>query len=93
MVKLDDLGNLLEALLELLNLLEVVAQLDDGCRLEHPVLVDDELAVREGVDVTLDQKEIGAALHGQESLAGNIDTMSILEVLDGSASSGFKLME
>jgi len=57
-VQLDDLGDLLEALLELLNLLEVITQLDNRRSLEHPGLVDDELAVRERIDITLDQEEI-----------------------------------
>ncbi|KAJ2967831.1 hypothetical protein NUW54_g13394 [Trametes sanguinea] len=46
-VELDDLGDLLEPLLELLDLLEVVTELDDRRRLEHTVRVDDELSVLE----------------------------------------------
>jgi len=55
MVQLDDPGDLLEPFLELSNLLEVVAELDDRRRLEHPVRVDDQAAVLERVDVALDE--------------------------------------
>ena len=46
-IELNDLGDLLEALLELRDLLEVIAELDNGGGAEHAVLVDDELAVLE----------------------------------------------
>jgi len=90
-VQLDDLGDLLETLLELLNLLEVITQLDNGRSLEHPSLVDDELAVRERVDITLDQEEIRAALDWEETFARNINPMGVLEMLDGCTSRSFKL--
>jgi len=54
MVKLDDFGDLLESLLELLDLFEMVTQLDDWRCFEHPLLVDDELAMSKRVDITLD---------------------------------------
>lgn len=38
------------------NLLEMITQLDDGCCLKHPLLVDNKLTMLQGVDVTLDQK-------------------------------------
>ena len=57
-VELDDLGDLLEALLELLNLLEVVTKLDDGRCLKHALWVNDELAVLQRVNVGLDEQEI-----------------------------------
>ena len=69
----------------------MVTQLDDGGRLEHALLVDDELAMLERVDVALDEQEIGAALYRQETLARNIDAVGVLEVLDGSTSSGLEL--
>ena len=57
-VELDDGRDLLEALLELRDLLEVVAELDDRRSLEHALGVDDELTMLEGVDVTLDEEEV-----------------------------------
>jgi len=54
MIQFEDLRDLLEPFLELLNLLEMITQFDDWGRLEHPLLVDDELTMRERVDVTLD---------------------------------------
>ena len=73
------------------DLLEVVTQFDDGGRLEHALLVDDELAMLERIDIALDEQQIGAALYGQETLARNIDTVGVLEVLDGSTSGGLEL--
>lgn len=62
MIQLNDLGYLLESFLELLDLLEVIAKFDDRRRLEHPLLVNNELTVLERVDVALDEQEIGAGL-------------------------------
>ena len=92
MIKLDNLGNLLEALLELRDLLEVVAKLDNGCRPEHPLLVNDELTVLQRVDVALDQQQIRAALHGQEAAARHVDTVAVLEVPDRGSGSGLELI-
>lgn len=36
----------------------MIAELDDRCGLEHPLLVDDELSMLERVDVTLDEQQI-----------------------------------
>jgi len=36
-------------------LLEVVSKFNDWCSLKHSLLVDDQLAMLEGVNVTLDQ--------------------------------------
>ena len=69
----------------------MVTQLDDRSRLEHALLVDDELAMLKRVDVALDEQKIGAALYGQETLARNIDAVGILEVLDGSTSGRLEL--
>ena len=92
MVELNDLGDLLEALLELLDLLEVVTELDDRRRLEHPLLVDDQLAVLEGVDVRLDEEQVGARLDGKEATTGDVDTVCTVEVLDGGTSSSLELL-
>ena len=55
MIQLDDLGDLLEPLLEWLNLLEVVSEFDDGSVLEHPLLANDELTMLQQMDVALDK--------------------------------------
>ena len=54
MIQFEDLRDLLEPFLELLNFLEMITQFDDRGSLEHPLLIDDELTMRERVDVTLD---------------------------------------
>ena len=91
MVELDDLWDLLEALLELRNLLEVVAELDDRRGLKHALRVDRELAVLKRVNVTLDEEQVRAALDGQEAATGDIDTVCVVKVLDGVTGGGLKL--
>ena len=92
MIQLNNFWNFLEALLELRDLLEVVTELDDRSSLEHPLLVNDELTVLERVDVTLDQQQIRAALHGQEAAARHVDTVAVLEVPDRCSGSGLELI-
>ena len=58
MIQFNNLRDLLEAFLELLDLLEVVAEFDNGCRAEQPVLVDHKLTVLERVDVALDEEKV-----------------------------------
>lgn len=67
MIQLNNLRDLLEALLELLNLLEMITQFNDRCCSEHPLRADNELSVLERVYVALDEQKVGAALHGQEA--------------------------
>ena len=91
MVELDDLGNLLEPLLELLDLLKVVTKLYHRGRLEHPAFVQDELTMLQRVNVTLDEEQVGAGLDRKETRTRNVDTVTILEVLNGGTSGGLKL--
>jgi len=76
---------------ETVYLLKVISQFDDRCRLEHPALVDDELPMLKRIDVALDEEKIRAAFHRQETTAGNVHTMCILEMLDRSACGCLKL--
>ena len=55
MIQLDDLGYLLEPLLELLDLLEMITEFDDGSVLEHSLLANDELTMLQRIDVALDK--------------------------------------
>jgi hypothetical protein len=91
MVEFDDLGDLLEPLLELLDLLKVVTKLDHRGRLEHPAFVQDELTMLQRVNVTLDEEQVGAGLDRKETRTRNIDTVTILEVFNGGASGGLEL--
>ena len=91
MVELDDSRDLLEAFLELRDLLEVVTELNNGRGIEHTLRVDDELTVLERVDVALDEKQVRAALHGQEPTAGNVHTVGVVEMFDRVTSSSLKL--
>ena len=93
MIQLDNLRDLLEPLLELSDFLEVITKLDNRCGLEHPLLVDDKLTVLQRVDVTLDEKQVGTTLDGQETATRNVDTMGVVEVLDGSTGGSLELQQ
>jgi len=90
MVKLEDLGDRGNAGLEGRDLLEVVAELDEGCGTEA-VGVHDELAVTEGVQVRLDEHEVGAGLDGQEATTWDVDTVGVGEVANGGTDGGLEL--
>ena len=91
MIQLEDLRDLFEPFLELLNLFEMVTQFDDRCCLEHPLLVDDELTMLERIDVTLDEKKVGARFDGQEPRTWHVDTMGISKMFNGCTGRSFKL--
>jgi len=90
-IQLKEVGHSAEPLLEVNELLESVAEFNDGSLGEHAVGVHDELAVLKAVQIAGDQKQIGAALNGQEAGSGNVDTMCTLEVLDGRTNGSLKL--
>ena len=90
-VELDDLRDLLESLLELRDLLKVVAQLDDRRRLELASLVDDKLTVLKRVNIGLDEEEVTATLDGEEPRARDVYTVAVPEVLDGRPGGGLEL--
>jgi len=62
-VELKDDGNGAEALLEVSNLLERVAELDYRRLVEHPVRVHDKLAMLQAVEIRGDQEEVGCGLN------------------------------
>ena len=74
-------------------LLEVVAELDDGTRAEQPVLAHHKLTVLERVNVALDEEQVGTTLNGQETATRNVDTMGVVEVLDGSTGGSLELQQ
>ena len=61
----------------------MVPELDHGRVLKHPGRVDHQLAVLQGIDIALDQQQIGARFHGKESATRDIDAVCAFEVLDG----------
>ena len=75
------------------HLLEVIAQLDHRGRLEHPVLIDDELTMLERVDIALNQQQVGTALDGQETATRHVDPVCIPEMLDCRARSSLELYD
>lgn len=60
MVQFQQIRNGPEALLEIGDLLERIAEFDDGGLVEHAVSVHDELAVLKAVEVGGDEEEIRA---------------------------------
>ena len=91
-VQLDNAGNAGNALLEVGDLLEVGAELDDGNTTEA-VGVHDQLAMLETVQIGLDNHQIGAGLDGQEAATGHVDTVGVLEVADGRTDGGLQLVD
>lgn len=69
----------------------MVSKLDNGSRFKHPLLIDDKLSMLKRINVALDEKEVGATFDRKETLAGHVDTVRVLEVLDGSSSSSLQL--
>ena len=90
MVELHDLRDRRNARLEARHLLKVAAELDEGSRAES-VRVHNKLTVRQSVEVRLDEHKVGARLDRQEASPGHVDTVSILEVADGSTDSRLEL--
>ena len=66
-IKFQNLRDLLVPLLELSDLLEVIAKLDDRARTEQPVLAHHKLSMLERVNVALDKEQIRAGLDRQEA--------------------------
>lgn len=91
-VQLDNARDAGDVLLEVRDLLEVGTELDDGDTTEA-VGVHDKLTVLQAVQVRLDQHQVGAGLDGQEAATGNVDTVSVLEVADGSTNGGLQLVD
>lgn len=89
-VKLQHLGDGRDSLLEVGNLLEVTAQLDQRSIAETSS-AHLELTVLEGVEIRLDQHQIGTGLDGQESSTRDVDSVGVVEVTDGSSDSGLEL--
>ena len=89
-VELEDLGDAGNAALEARDLLEVTTELDEGSGAEA-VGVHDELTVLEGVEVRLDEHQVGAGLDGKETTAGDVDTVCVVEVADGGTDGGLEL--
>ncbi len=89
-VKLDDLGDAVDSLLEVRDLLEVIAKFDERSRAET-VWVDLELTMLQRVQIRLDEHQVRAGLDWQETSPGNIDTVGVLEMTDSSSDSGLKL--
>jgi len=71
---------------------EMIPEFDHRDAAKHPVVVHDELAIFQHIDVALDQKQVRTRLHGKEARAGNIDSTSILEILYCCACSRFQLV-
>jgi len=89
-VELENLGDAGNAALEARDLLEVTTELDEGSGTEA-VGVHDELTVLEGVEIRLDQHQVGAGLDGEETTAGDVDTVCVVEVTDGGTDGGLEL--
>ncbi|KAI6770229.1 hypothetical protein HG530_004858 [Fusarium avenaceum] len=89
-VQLQHLRDGWDSLLEVRNLLEIATKLDQGGITEASG-AHLKLTVLQCVKIGLDEHQVGASLDGQESSAGNVDTVGVVEVADGSTDSSLKL--
>ena len=69
----------------------MISQFDNRRSLKHPLLVNNKLTMLQRIYIALDQQKITAALDWQESFAGDVDAMSVLEMFDGGSGGGFEL--
>lgn len=81
-VQLQNVGWVVEAGQKVVDLLEVVAQLDQRNSVEHALGVDRQLAVVERVEIRGNQEQIRSRFDGQETATGDVDTVGVVEVLD-----------
>lgn len=89
-VKLEDLGDRRNVLLEVRDLLEVAAELDERS-ITKAVGAHLKLAVLQSVEIRLDEHEIGAGLDREETATGHVDTVGVVEVTDGGTNSSLEL--
>ena len=90
MVEFEDARDAGDVCRKVRDLLEIGAQLDEWRRTEA-VRVHYELAMLEGVEIGLDQHEVGAGLYGQETATRNVDSVAVLKVTDRSTDGGLEL--
>jgi len=91
MIQFQQTRDRLESFLECRYFLERISEFDDGSRLEHSFRVHSELTVFELVQIRSDQEQVGARFDGEETRSRNVDTVSVLEVLDSGSNSGLEL--
>jgi hypothetical protein len=89
-VQLQHLRDGGDSLLEVRDLLEVTTKLDEGSVTEAGG-AHLKLTVLQCVEIRLDEHKVRAGLDRQESSTGNVDTVGVVEVTDGSTDSGLKL--
>ena len=69
----------------------MIPQLDHWDTVEHPVLAHVQVAIMQRVDITLNEQEVRAGFHRQETRAGNVDTMGVVKVFDSCARRSLEL--
>lgn len=89
-VQLQHLGDGGDSLLEVRDLLEVTTELDQGGVTEAGG-AHLKLTVLQCVEIRLDEHEVRASLDWQESSTGDVNTVGIVEVTNGSTDSGLEL--
>jgi hypothetical protein len=89
-VQLQDSWDGWNAALEVGNLLEVGSELDKRSWSEAGA-IHGQLSVLEGVQIRLDEHEIGGSLDWQEAATRNVNTVAVLEVTDGSTDGSLEL--
>lgn len=92
-VQLQNLRHVRNSLLEVIDLLEVRAQLDQWVGKSISGRVQFQGTVLKEEQVRLHQKQVGTSLDRQESRSWNHNTVSTLKVSNGSTNSGLQLQD
>ena len=91
MIKFNDVRGRGKARQVLGNLFEMVSKFDNGNRRKLALRIQNQLTMRQGVQVRLDQEQVRARLYWQEARPRYIDAMSIGKVFDGCPDGSFQL--
>ncbi|RUS14536.1 hypothetical protein BC938DRAFT_477312 [Jimgerdemannia flammicorona] len=91
MIELQDIRNALEPREEVIDFLEMIAELDERDGVEHAFRIHDKLAMVERIQIRGHEEQIRGGLDGQEAGPGHVDSVRALKVLDSSADGGLEL--
>jgi len=91
MVQFEDFRDIGDSLLEVRYLLIVISQFDEGCHQGEALGIEDEIPVRERVEIGFNEEEIRAGLDRKETSSRDIDAVSPFEMSDSCTDGGFQL--
>ena len=91
LIEFEQVGGRSEAFIIARDILEVRAEFDNGGASKVTRGIHDQSSMLKLVEVRLDGKQVGSGLDGQETIARHVNTVSVLEELNGSSGGSFEL--